>query len=210
MRKVKYTRKEYREEYLQSEEWKKLRNLIMDSKPSCQCKGCKNDACDPHHMVYRDIVDVKVSDILPVCRGCHNLIHEAIKNNYIPKEESQKTSLLKIKEKTINITEDKKYQRYKKWLNSNHFLDEETVSKIKEYQQIVLKQVGGLKRRYIQDIKELKRIEFSGKQIEKVRKLIQSVVYRKANHLLNKKRKRSGFFTYGRNGLNNRRNNPLF
>ena len=83
--KVKYNKQKYRNEYLKSEEWLNLRSVILKPQPSCQCCGKK--ASDVHHLVYRNIVDVKITDLLPVCRKCHTLIHEAINDGYISQEE---------------------------------------------------------------------------------------------------------------------------
>ena len=81
---VRMSRHEYRSEYLQSEEWKRLRSIVMDTKPVCQL--CRQEqAFDVHHCNYRHLVDVLVSDLIPLCRRCHNLVHAAIDFGIIKK-----------------------------------------------------------------------------------------------------------------------------
>jgi len=47
---VKYTRKQYREEFLKSEEWKNFRLKFLEKFPDCF--KCKNPALDLHHIIY--------------------------------------------------------------------------------------------------------------------------------------------------------------
>lgn len=85
--KVKYTRQEYRNEYLKSPEWVELRSKVMT--PGIMCRKCKTEkATDPHHMRYRNIVDVQPSDLVPLCRKCHELIEEAKEIGILRKEHS--------------------------------------------------------------------------------------------------------------------------
>ncbi len=74
--KVKYSRKEYRDEYLKSDHWKTLRGYIVKS--GVLCFKCKDSpATDAHHLNYKNIVDVKITDLVPLCRPCHELVEEA-------------------------------------------------------------------------------------------------------------------------------------
>ena len=178
MYKVKYNRNEYRKEYLQSEEWKLLRSQILDSKCDCQC--CKNaKATDVHHLIYRNIVDVKITDLLPVCRNCHKLIHQAINDGYITQNEND---LITIKEKTLNICNDLNYKIYKKWLNDKHFLSESELISLEDMPAYVYKKISGLIKKNVW-IDNIKSRTFTGRQIIKIRKIIQTAQYRKANKL---------------------------
>lgn len=92
MHKVKYTRQEYREEYLRSDEWKVLRAKVM--LPGARCFKCTvRSATDPHHMRYRSIVDVRPSDLVPLCRDCHEFVESAKKRGFLPKEHSREQLL---------------------------------------------------------------------------------------------------------------------
>lgn len=173
MYKVKYNRKEYREEYLNSNEWKTLRSKILST--GCKCQCCNDqDAIDVHHMVYRNIVDVKVSDLVPVCRECHNLLHKAIRDGYI----SQRVQDLDIiKQLTYNIYNDEEYKVYHKWLYSKHHLSDIEIKQIKNGRSFIIKRISGILKRHVwYDI--LHEIKFTGRQIEKIRKVIKTSNYR--------------------------------
>lgn len=175
--KVKYTRQEYRQEYLKSDEWKSLRSTIMNSKPDCQC--CFKEACDVHHMVYRNFVDTKILDLLPVCRSCHNLIHLAIDSGYI----SQKPEEVElIKEKTVGIINDQEFKEWRKWLKSKHFLSENEIQQISTLQSFVIKKISSLIRKNIW-YNNLSEIKFTGHQILKIRKIIEMALYRRKNKI---------------------------
>lgn len=191
-RKVKYNREEYRKEYLNSREWKLLRSVIMDTSPDCQCCGDVK-ARDVHHMVYRNIIDVKVSDLLPVCRECHKFIHKAIDDNYIPKSGNTK----RIKGLTINILNDRKYAEHRKWLGSKHFLKSALIESIKGCGPNVIKKINGIKKAKIW-IEDLPRIKFTGRQVKKIESFIESDYSRKRLNR-NEKRARSRNYNHSNN-----------
>jgi hypothetical protein len=177
MEKVKYNRKEYREEYLKSDEWKKLRNLIMSTSPDCQC--CGGASSDVHHMVYRNIADITINDLIPVCRSCHEYIHQAIDDNYISQEPRD---FKIIKEKTFNILNDNTYKEFRKWLGDKHSLSVEEISDVKRLQAFVIKKISALVKKNIwhDDLPDRK---FTGRQILKIRKIIEVAKYRRGNRL---------------------------
>ena len=180
--KVKYTRKEYREEYLQSEEWKTLRKTIMDAGPNCQC--CDQKATDVHHLVYRNIVDIKITDLLPVCRKCHDLIHQAIRDGWISQEIKD---LENIKQKTLNIKNDEHYKEYAKWLSSKHVLDKEDRDAILYLQGFVIQKISALVRKNVWHDK-LEEMRFTGRQILSIKKIIQVAKFRR-EHKIDRRRK---------------------
>lgn len=170
MGKIKYTRKEYREEYLRSDEWKKIRDSIMSSNPDCQC--CKEKkASDLHHMVYRHIVDIKVTELLPVCRECHSYIHQAINDNYISQDIKD---IEEIRIKTINLRKDEGYKSFRKWLTSKHHLTEEEIKNIQNGPPFLIKKISGFLRKNVwyEDLGDRK---FTGRQILIIRQLINRV-----------------------------------
>lgn len=171
--KVKYNRHEYREEYLKSDEWKTLRSQVLDTKPLCQC--CKKIlATDVHHLVYRNIVDIKITDLLPVCRACHEYIHTAIDDEYISQDVRD---LEDIKIKTLNILNDEEYKTYNIWLRTKHHLSSSEIRSIKKAQTFVIRKISGIMRKSIwYDV--LPEIKFTGRQIEAIRKVIQLSDYR--------------------------------
>jgi hypothetical protein len=176
---VKYTREEYRTEYLKSDEWKRLRNLILHTSPNCQCCNIKI-ASEVHHMTYRNIVDVKVTDLLPVCRPCHKFIHNAINDGYIS-QSSEKIE--ETTQKTLNILNDDNYKELKKWLSSKHLLSEKEKEIIRhDTKFFIIRRIAGItkSRIWVDDIDERK---FTGRQLLKIRNVIQTVVYRRQKGL---------------------------
>jgi hypothetical protein len=173
--KVKYTRTEYRSEYLQSEDWKRLRNQILATAPDCQC--CGKSANDVHHMVYRNLVDVKVTDLLPVCRTCHDYIHDAIRDGWISQEPKD---IEQIRKTTLNILNDTDYEVYAKWLSEKHILSEEEQKKITKAQGYVLQKISGLVKRNVWYDK-LSHMKFTGRQIVQIRKIINISEWRRSN-----------------------------
>jgi hypothetical protein len=177
MEKVKYTRNEYREEYLKSDEWKNLRNLIMSTSPNCQC--CGGVSSDVHHMVYRNIVDITINDLIPVCRNCHEYIHQAIDDDYISQDPKDFKT---IKEKTLNILNDETYKEFRKWLGNKHSLSIEEMEDVKKLQAFVIKKISALVKKNIwyDDLPDRK---FTGRQVLKIRKIIEVAKYRRKGKL---------------------------
>lgn len=178
MEKVKYNREEYRNEYLKSDEWKTLRDSIIGSGCDCQC-CLKVKANDVHHMVYRNIVDVTVKDLIPVCRGCHEYIHQAIDDDYITQDPKD---FDEIKRKTFNILNDVEYLKFREWLLARHLLSEDDLIGLRGSQPYVIKKISALVRKNIwyDDLPDRK---FTGKQILKIRELIKIAKYRRKENL---------------------------
>lgn len=179
MNKVKYTREEYRNEYLKSKEWQDLRSLVMNSKPECQCCH-KKQATDVHHLIYKNLVDITIKELLPVCRECHKFIHKAIDDDYISQDPKD---LEEIKQKTIHILMDEEYENLRKWLSDYHNLSEEEIRIIeKDKTFFLIKRIRGLTKKQV-DINNITEVKFSGKQILKIRDTIKTFLYRVKNKL---------------------------
>jgi hypothetical protein len=59
-------------EYLQSEDWKSKRR----AKNPRRCGICAStERLEVHHIHYRNLVDVEMSDLRTLCRRCHSLYH---------------------------------------------------------------------------------------------------------------------------------------
>lgn len=74
MEKIHYTRKEYREIYLRSEEWRDKSVFILQRDPICRVCD-KKPSVDAHHLTYERIHHERESDLIGICRTCHNFIH---------------------------------------------------------------------------------------------------------------------------------------
>lgn len=158
---VKYSRREYRQEYLKSQHWIELRASILTGEPVCfKCQT--KPASDVHHMRYKNIVDVTSEDLIPLCRECHSLIEEAKRIGLIRKKHN-KDVILKTTPQLVK--EEKKRLRAKtiihpKIVASMHKLGPPC------YQLIF----GILKRRVPQD--EWPTIMVTGAQLKKMWRVI--------------------------------------
>jgi len=65
-------------DYLKSDDWKKKRSLKLRKQDRCVICGAR-EHLDVHHMVYRNLYDVKQSDLRVLCRRCHYLAHDLIR-----------------------------------------------------------------------------------------------------------------------------------
>ena len=73
---VKYMSKESYREYLKSDDWQAKRELKR-SKHQWRCGICgATDRIDIHHLNYRNLTDVEMSDLRKMCHRCHILTHE--------------------------------------------------------------------------------------------------------------------------------------
>jgi 5-methylcytosine-specific restriction endonuclease McrA len=74
------TKAEYAE-YLQSEHWKQLRTSKREAcgktsgKNRCAICG-STEQIETHHLNYRNIYDVVLSDLRLLCRQCHQAAHD--------------------------------------------------------------------------------------------------------------------------------------
>lgn len=181
--KTSFTRKDYREDYLKSPEWENLRSIILFSKPNCQC--CNNVlAKDVHHLVYRNWVDVKVSDLMPVCRNCHKYIHQAIKDGFI-KQNPEKLEEIRIETQTI--LENEKFKTFLKWAKTKHFLSKEELQIIDEdrFTNFSIKRISGLMKKTLH-YHSLAEMKFTGRQILQIRKILKTAVWRAKQKTLKK------------------------
>jgi hypothetical protein len=94
------TQKEwYRTIYLFSDHWKELRALALNTHGKI-CHACRaTSRLDVHHLRYRNIFDVQVSDLQILCRSCHDKEHAVT-----PKRSKPKTRTLSQEEKKLAKT----------------------------------------------------------------------------------------------------------
>jgi hypothetical protein len=67
--------------YMRSDDWKakRARYFASDYPNSCYC--CASiGAVDLHHMTYKRLGHELLSDLLPICRNCHEELHTRLKN----------------------------------------------------------------------------------------------------------------------------------
>jgi 5-methylcytosine-specific restriction endonuclease McrA len=67
----------YRKVYLKSDHWKKLRADKLGVNPCCEkCGSTKR--IEPHHLRYKNLYDVEITDLQTLCRKCHTLEHKRL------------------------------------------------------------------------------------------------------------------------------------
>lgn len=67
--------KEYRQ-YLNSPEWKKLRESFISHKGS-KCEKCGSESnLQVHHLHYKNIFKEKFEDLMVLCKSCHRKEHK--------------------------------------------------------------------------------------------------------------------------------------
>tara|TARA_B100001175_G_C19164664_1_gene474561 strand:- start:187 stop:528 length:342 start_codon:yes stop_codon:yes gene_type:complete len=102
--------------YLQSDDWKKKRAKKRSKKLRCAICAAKHNI-DIHHLNYRNLTDVKQSDLRRYCRRCHSIVHELEKRGEITYRNNNHHSKFAIQKYAV-----------KKYLGitfQNMFLDEE-------------------------------------------------------------------------------------
>ena len=106
------TRHEYRNEYLKSEEWKRLRDSFLRNHDG-NCEKCGNTGSDIHHMEYRFLRTnaEQKSRMIFLCRQCHNLVHSAIKCKIL-KFPHYKDQILKITEDAVKNQNSKSKKKH--------------------------------------------------------------------------------------------------
>ena len=63
-------------QYLNSDEWKKIRSLVL-KRDENKCQKCKiKDAEEVHHKTYDNLYNENLEDLISVCQKCHKEIHE--------------------------------------------------------------------------------------------------------------------------------------
>ena len=100
------------QEYLKTEHWKKLRAKKRKRKKKRVCAICGYDKnLETHHLAYKNLYDVKSSDLRVLCRGCHSLVHLLMKEKKIVFRKSSHYYRFYYIKKMVRIY--KKYDKYK-------------------------------------------------------------------------------------------------
>lgn len=81
---IKMSSREYRDSYLTSELWMSIRDKVIKRDPVCMKCGV-SPSTDVHHMRYRNIVNIRNSDLVGLCRPCHSFIEKCKKTRMMPK-----------------------------------------------------------------------------------------------------------------------------
>ena len=63
--------------YLRSLSWKWFRAAVMIASGRI-CADCKGEATEVHHLTYKRVGNELLSDVVPLCRACHEHRHGGI------------------------------------------------------------------------------------------------------------------------------------
>lgn len=100
--------------YLKSSDWKLKRGIKRKKRNNCAICSSKNNL-DVHHLNYKKLKDVEQLDLRVLCRRCHFLAHDLIKQGKIKFKSSSHHSkfatLKNIVKRELNLS------------NKNLFLD---------------------------------------------------------------------------------------
>lgn len=89
--------------YLRSEHWQNLR-LEKLAKVSALCHFCRFESTsnDVHHVIYRaSLRETKLRDLRVLCRRCHDLVHQVLKEFPAIKKEEHTKSQWRICEQHV-------------------------------------------------------------------------------------------------------------
>lgn len=70
-------KKWYKDVYLKSPHWQKLRKIVLEN-ADYKCQVCgESKPLDIHHNTYGNLGHEKISDLIALCKHCHKLYHDA-------------------------------------------------------------------------------------------------------------------------------------
>jgi len=112
--------------YLQSQDWKIKRNKKLERKLFCSICGTKNKI-DIHHLQYKNLFDIRMKDLLRLCRDCHFILHDLFKKGKV-KFQGRSINVYELRKRTyfsqmaiIKIA-IKKARNLGTWNKANHFI----------------------------------------------------------------------------------------
>lgn len=74
--------KEDKKKYMRSPEWDIIRTAVKN-RDNNQCVVCSsNKRLEAHHITYKRLGNEKLSDLITLCRNCHQAIHDRIGYGY--------------------------------------------------------------------------------------------------------------------------------
>lgn len=64
------------QDYLKSDHWFNLRKEAV-TRWGDRCINCAVPKVEVHHLNYRNLLDVTTDDLMPLCRRCHQAVHDS-------------------------------------------------------------------------------------------------------------------------------------
>lgn len=69
-------------QYLRSDDWKRKRAMKRRGHDACAICGSM-ERLDVHHLLYRNLFDVVMSDLRVICRACHDTAHRLMREGML-------------------------------------------------------------------------------------------------------------------------------
>lgn len=76
--------------YLYSPHWQRVKKNYRNSDMPQYCISCNKKYTTLHHRTYKYLFKDRFSDMFPLCKKCHIMLHEFLKNKKMRVEESYK------------------------------------------------------------------------------------------------------------------------
>lgn len=75
--------KQWKQQYLKSPEWKTLKSKVLNRDDhTCQSCNTNGTPLEVHHITYQNFGNEQLSDLVSLCRNCHQTIHDKHGYNY--------------------------------------------------------------------------------------------------------------------------------
>lgn len=75
--------KDFKQDYLRTSQWNTLRKHILKrDNYTCQACSSRNIPLEVHHISYTNFMQEKDTDLIAVCRSCHQSIHDRLGYDY--------------------------------------------------------------------------------------------------------------------------------
>ncbi len=153
--------------------YKKEIEKLLEQSTDWKCTVCKNRTARIVHSFILNRKIEKISDCTIVCKSCKEEIDFAIENQYI----SQKVSELEeIKEKTLSLRNDS-YQFWKIKFLEKRSLTEEELGCIEGLTKARKRKLSSALKKDFQR-KDLYKMKFNEKEIQKIKKMLTTFQYR--------------------------------
>ena len=167
METVKLGSQAYRKEFLSSPVWIEFRNTILATSPPCSRCGAEGKV-DLHHVIYRkDIYDVRASDVLPLCRKCHNLVHRAIRVGILSTTNPRSKNKKRINKEKWRIThlDSKTVSARESYLRTKRSLTQREIDKILNCDYRAQQRIRGLFK--VSNFESIENMRFTNRTIDK-------------------------------------------
>jgi hypothetical protein len=81
--------------YLSTDHWKQKRLAVL-SERGCQCEKCNEWGNEIHHLSYDNLWNEPLSDLMVLCRDCHEATHRALRTLNKKDKKKEKKSIHRL------------------------------------------------------------------------------------------------------------------